>query len=88
MIMFKNTDKKLEEIKLRLEIVLDVKSMKDAVRDLSKEISEIFGDTLTQNFMGYGKFDSPLALDAEAAKAEANLMPQSARQKIPHLAYP
>lgn len=73
-------DKKLEEIKLRLEIVLDVKSMKDAVRDLSKEISEIFGDTLTQNFMGYDKFDSPLALDAEAAKAEANLMPRYKQQ--------
>nr|DAG20632.1 MAG TPA: hypothetical protein [Caudoviricetes sp.] len=30
-----------------MEIVLDVKSMKDTVRDLSKEISEMFGDALT-----------------------------------------
>jgi chromosome segregation ATPase len=73
-------DKKLEKIKFRLEVVLDVKSMKETVRDLSKEISEIFGDTLTQNFMGYDKFNSPLALDAEAAKAEANLMPQYKQQ--------
>lgn len=78
-------DTKLENIKFKLEIVLDVKSMKDTVRDLAKDIADIFGDTLTQNFMGYDKlekpkFDSPLALDAEAAKAEANLMPQYKQQ--------
>nr|DAK07897.1 MAG TPA: hypothetical protein [Caudoviricetes sp.] len=59
--------------------------MKDTARDLAKDIADIFGDTLTQNFMGYDKlekpkFDSPLALDAEAAKAEANLMPQYKQQ--------
>lgn len=78
-------DTKLENIKFKLEIVLDVKSMKDTARDLAKDIADIFGDTLTQNFMGYDKlekpkFDSPLALDAEAAKAEANLMPQYKQQ--------
>lgn len=78
-------DTKLENIKFKLEIVLDVKSMKDTARDLAKDITDIFGDTLTQNFMGYDKlekpkFDSPLALDAEAAKAEANLMPQYKQQ--------
>ena len=78
-------DTKLENIKFKLEIVLDVKSMKDTARDLAKDIADIFGDTLTQNFMGYNKlekpkFDSPLALDAEAAKAEANLMPQYKQQ--------
>lgn len=73
-------DTELENIKFKLEVVLDVKSMKETARDLSKEISEIFGDTLTQNFMGYDKFESPLALDAEAAKAEANLMPRYKQQ--------
>lgn len=78
-------DTKLENIKFKLEIVLDVKSMKDTAKDLAKDIADIFGDTLTQNFMGYDKlekpkFDSPLALDAEAAKAEANLMPQYKQQ--------
>lgn len=78
-------DTKLENIKFKLEIILDVKSMKDTARDLAKDIADIFGDTLTQNFMGYDKlekpkFDSPLALDAEAAKAEANLMPQYKQQ--------
>ena len=61
-------DKKLEEIKFKMEIVLDVKSMKDAVRDLSKEISEMFGDVLT-----YGLESAKLS--AEGAQAEAALLP-------------
>lgn len=61
-------DKKLEEIKFKMEIVLDVKSMKDAVRDLSKEIAEMFGDALT-----YGLESAKLS--AEGAQAEAALLP-------------
>lgn len=61
-------DKKLEEIKFKMEIVLDVKSMKDAVRDLSKEIAEMFGDALTHGL-------ESAKLSAEGAQAEAVLLP-------------
>lgn len=61
-------DKKLEEIKFKMEIVLDVKSMKDAVRDLSKEISEMFGDALTHGL-------ESAKLSAGGARAEAALLP-------------
>lgn len=60
-------DKKLEEIKFKMEIVLDVKSMKDAVRDLSKEISEMFGDALTHGL-------ESAKLSAGGAQAEAALL--------------
>lgn len=61
-------DKKLEEIKFKMEIVLDVKSMKDAVRDLSKDISEMFGDALTHGL-------ESAKLSAGGAQAEATLLP-------------
>lgn len=61
-------DKELEEIKFKMEIVLDVKSMKDAVRDLSKEIAEMFGDALTHGLESAN-------LSAEGAQAEAALLP-------------
>lgn len=61
-------NKKLEEIKFKMEIVLDVKSMKDAVRDLSKEISEMFGDALTHGL-------ESAKLSAGGAQAEAALLP-------------
>lgn len=61
-------DKKLEEIKFKMEIVLDVKSMKDAVRGLSKEIAEMFGDALTHGL-------ESAELSAEGAQAEAALLP-------------
>lgn len=61
-------DKKLEEIKFKMEIVLDVKSMKDAVRDLSKEISEMFGDALTHGL-------ESAKLSAGGTQAEAALLP-------------
>lgn len=61
-------DKRLEEIKFKMEIVLDVKSMKDAVKDLSKEISEMFGDALTHGL-------ESAKLSAGDAQAEAALLP-------------
>lgn len=61
-------DKKLEEIKFKMEIVLDVKSMKDAVRDLSKDISEMFGDALTHGL-------ESAKLSVGGAQAEAALLP-------------
>ena len=61
-------DKKLEEIKFKMEIVLDVKSMKDAVKDLSKEISEMFGDALTHGL-------ESAKSSAGGAQAEAALLP-------------
>lgn len=61
-------DKKLEEIKFKMEIILDVKSMKDAVRNLSKEIAEMFGDALTHGL-------ESAKLSAGDAQAEAALLP-------------
>lgn len=61
-------DQKLEEIKYKLEIVLDVKSMYDSLRDLEKEIAESFGDALTHGLQS-------AKLSAEAAQAEAALLP-------------
>ena len=51
-----------------MEIVLDVKSMKDAVRNLSKEIAEMFGDALTHGL-------ESAKLSAGGAQAEAALLP-------------
>ena len=61
-------DLKLTEIKTKMEIVLDVKSMKDTVRDLSKEISEMFGDALTHGI-------ESAELSMKSAQAEAALLP-------------
>lgn len=60
-------DLKLTEIKTKMEIVLDVKSMKDTVRDLSKEISEMFGDALTHGI-------ESAELSMKSAQAEAALL--------------
>lgn len=40
-------DARLEKIEYRLEVVLDVHDAEDAVRELTREISESFGDLLT-----------------------------------------
>lgn len=61
-------DLKLTEIKTKMEIVLDIKSMKDTVRDLSKEISEMFGDALTHGI-------ESAELSMKSAQAEAALLP-------------
>lgn len=61
-------DQKLEEIKYKLEIVIDIKSMYDSLRDLEKEIAESFGDALTHGLKS-------AYLSAEGAKAEAVLLP-------------
>lgn len=61
-------DQKLEEIKYKLEIVIDIKSMYDSLRDLEKEIAESFGDALTHGLKS-------AYLSAEGAKAEAALLP-------------
>lgn len=66
-------DQKLEKIKYKLEIVLDVKSMRDSLRDLEKEIAESFGDALTHGVKN-------AYLSAEAAKAEAALLPDYENQ--------
>lgn len=61
-------DKKLEEIKFKIEIVLDVKSMEDALRDFDKDIAEMFGDALTHGIKS-------AKLSAVQAQAEAALFP-------------
>lgn len=61
-------DLKLTEIKTKMEIVLNIKSMKDTVRDLSKEISEMFGDALTHGI-------ESAELSMKSAQAEAALLP-------------
>lgn len=66
-------DKKLEKIKHKLEIVIDVKSMYDSLRDLEKEIAESFGDALTHGLQS-------AYLSAEGAKAEAALLPDYENQ--------
>lgn len=66
-------DQKLEEIKYKLEIVIDVKSMYDSLRDLEKKIAESFGDALTHGLQS-------AYLSAEGAKAEAALLPDYENQ--------
>lgn len=66
-------DQKLEEIKYKLEIVIDVKSMYDSLRDLEKEIAESFGDALTHGLKS-------AYLSAEGVKAEAALLPDYENQ--------
>lgn len=66
-------DQELEEIKYKLEIVIDVKSMYDSLRDLEKEIAESFGDALTHGLKS-------AYLSAEGAKAEAALLPDYENQ--------
>lgn len=68
-------DQKLEEIKYKLEIVIDVKSMYDSLRDLEKEIAESFGDALTHGLKS-------AYLSAEGAKAEAALLPDYENQYL------
>lgn len=68
-------DQKLEEIKYKLEIVIDVKSMHDSLRNLEKEIAESFGDALTHGIKS-------AYLSAEGAKAEAALLPDYENQYV------
>lgn len=60
-------DKKLEQIKFKMEMVLDLKSMQDNVRDLAQDIAEMFGDALTHGL-------SSATMDADRAQVEAGLL--------------
>lgn len=61
-------DEKLGKIKLKMEIVIETKSMRDAVNNLSKEINEMFGDALTHGVKN-------AILSEKSAQAEAALLP-------------
>lgn len=69
----KMADLQLQEIEYKLEIVLDVKGMKDGLRDLEKEIAEIFGDALTHGLQS-------AKLDYDTAQAEADMLPHYQQQ--------
>lgn len=66
-------DQKLEEIQYKLEVVIDIKSMVDSLRDLQKEIAEAFGDALTHGI-------ETAKLSVEGAEKEAALFPNYQEQ--------
>lgn len=69
----KQADAKLSQVEYKLEIVLDVKGMRDALREFDKQVNEIFGDALTHGI--------PVAkLDYDQAQAEADMYPEYKRQ--------
>lgn len=68
-------DVRLSKIEYKLEIVLDLKGMKDALRDFKTETMETFGDYLTH---GFGKMSENLNIEEIAkqqAQAESKLLP-------------
>lgn len=66
-------DNRLSQIEYRLEIVLDVKSMKDAIREFDKKVAEIFNDALTHGL-------DVAKLSKEQAEVEAAMYPEYADQ--------
>lgn len=66
-------DNKLSQVEYRLEVVLDVKSMKDDLNDLAKTIAESFGDALT-----YGAEKAKLT--AESTQNNIDLLPELKNQ--------
>lgn len=79
-------DNKLSQIEYKLEIILDVKSMKDALREFDKQAQEIFGDALTHGTGAMNRLgitDRPLnvaELDRDQAQAEADMYSSYAAQ--------
>ncbi len=79
-------DNKLSQIEYKLEIILDVKSMKDELREFDKKAQEIFGDALTSGTGAMNRLnitDRPLniaGLSKEQAEAEAYLYQSYAAQ--------
>lgn len=66
-------DNRLSQIEYRLEIVIDVKNMKDAIREFDKKVAEIFNDALTHGF-------DVARLSKEQAEVEAAMYPEYADQ--------
>lgn len=79
-------DNKLSQIEYKLKIVLDVKSMKDALREFDKQAQEIFGDALTHgtgamNRLGItDRLLNIAELDKTQAQAEADMYSSYAEQ--------
>lgn len=69
----KMADNKISQVEYRLEVVLDVKSMKDAIREFDKNVAEIFNDALTHGLDVAG-------LSKEQAEVEAAMYPEYAKQ--------
>lgn len=66
-------DNRLNQIEYRLEIVLEIKNMKDLVSKLTKEIAESFGDAITHGL-------NVAAISADDARREAALYPEYQQQ--------
>lgn len=74
-------DNKLARIEYRMEVVLDIKSLKDSLRNFDKVLQESFGDALTHGTGGMNKLGftdrilNTEALNKQAAQLEADLYP-------------
>ncbi len=66
-------DDKLSQIEYTLEIVIDVKSMQDALRDFDQQVQEIFNDALTHGI-------SVADIARDQAQAEADMLPDYQNQ--------
>lgn len=66
-------DNRLSQIEYRLEIVIDVKNMKDAIREFDKHAAEIFNDALTHGL-------DVAKLSKDQAYAEAEMYPEYKKQ--------
>lgn len=66
-------DAELRNTTYKLDVLLNVKNMKDAARDFSKEITESFSDELYHGI-------SAAQLGAEGAQAEMDLLPEYLQQ--------
>lgn len=66
-------DNKLSQVEYRLTLVIDVKSMRDALRDFDIKAREIFNDALTHGI--------PVAdIRQDQAQAEADMLPEYQKQ--------
>lgn len=68
-------DNKLQELEYKLEIVLDVKSMQDAIRDFQKKSMEIFGDIIStgSKFGDQIRSQIMMGLSTEQMQSELNM---------------
>lgn len=65
-------DEKLNEITYKMELVLDVKKIKEDVRNFMKEIAESYGDALTHT-LDTSKFRGVASLMKDNAQAEIDM---------------
>lgn len=76
-------DDKLNQVEYRLEIILDVKSMNDALKEFDKKVAETFGDALASGArFGAERVRSVVTgnIARDMAQEEANLLPEYQKQ--------